>query len=194
MSRVVFAVNNVILSFVFLLPLCLIYEKYLFHNIRRMFMYMVFSAYLVAVYSLVGLPNILYIRMDFTYNFVPFADMISDFTNEILNIALFIPLGGLLPVLCERYRKIYHTVLFGIGTSFIIELLQVFTYRTTDINDIITNTVGTMLGYLFVKCITKGFSQLVLKNKKVNEVYIVCVTVAFVMFVLHPLIRLVIKC
>ena len=35
----------------------------------------------------------------------------------------------------------------GLAVSLGIELLQIFTFRLTDIDDLITNTAGTVLGY-----------------------------------------------
>ena len=38
--------------------------------------------------------------------------------------------------------------MFGLSASFTIELLQMLTFRATDVNDLITNTLGTYLGFL----------------------------------------------
>ena len=42
--------------------------------------------------------------------------------------------------------------------SAVIEIAQIFTYRTTDINDIITNTTGALIGYLMAKTMTANFT------------------------------------
>lgn len=64
------------------------------------------------------------------------------------NIALFMPLGFLLPLLWKEYRSIGKTIFFGIKISLLIELSQLFLVRSTDINDVILNAFGTLLGYL----------------------------------------------
>ena len=118
-------------------------------------LYSVLALYLSAVYTVVGLPTIIYLRIDLHCNFVPFLGMISDLKNAILNIILFIPLGIMLPLLCGRFRNIKSTFLLGLGMTLIIEILQIFTFRTTDINDIITNATGTMLGYFIANMVIK---------------------------------------
>ena len=65
-----------------------------------------------------------------------------------MNIVLFMPLGFFCPLISKRYRRVKNTVFTGFGLSLTIELAQLFTmYRATDIDDLITNTAGTLLGY-----------------------------------------------
>lgn len=68
--------------------------------------------------------------------------------NIFGNILMFGPLGLLLPLLWKYFRKFSKTVLFGFLVSFTIEFSQLFLARGTDIDDLILNTIGTMLGYL----------------------------------------------
>ena len=56
-------------------------------------------------------------------------------------------MGFLLPAIWKEYRPIKKTIFMGLLVSVIIELLQIFTFRLTDIDDLITNTLGTFLGY-----------------------------------------------
>lgn len=67
------------------------------------------------------------------------------------NIGMFVPVGFGLPMLWRK-MKWYHAVLFGGGFSFLIELIQVFTGRVSDIDDLILNTAGALLGF-FLYCI-----------------------------------------
>lgn len=39
----------------------------------------------------------------------------------------------------------------GLALSVCIEILQIFTFRLTDIDDLITNTAGTVIGYYISK-------------------------------------------
>lgn len=132
---------------VFLLPLLLVLNKYMIHDAKRTAAYYLFTVYLAAMWSLVGLPNITYIRFDLHVNLIPFADMISD-VSSLLNIFLFVPLGCLLPLLWQEFRNGKKAILWGLFTSVSIELLQIFTLRATDINDLITNTLGTSIGWI----------------------------------------------
>ena len=68
--------------------------------------------------------------------------------NVLLNIALFAPLGFLLPLLTKPFRKWYTALGAGFGVSFLIELTQLLTARgMCDVDDLFTNTLGAMLGW-----------------------------------------------
>lgn len=135
------------IAMVILLPVFLLLHLLLIHSWRRTLGYLIFAFYLAAVDSVVGLPNIHYIRFDLNVNLVPMAYMFSDYRTSLLNVMLFLPLGFLLPVLCPGFEKFWKTALFGLCLSLLIELLQIFTFRATDINDLMTNTAGTILGW-----------------------------------------------
>ena len=68
--------------------------------------------------------------------------------NVLLNIALFIPLGFLLPLPSKPFRKWYAALGAGFGISLLIELTQLFTGSgMCDVDDLFTNTLGAMLGW-----------------------------------------------
>lgn len=88
-------------------------------------------------------------------NLVPLADGFS--LSFMLNILLFVPLGFLCPCISRYYRQVKHAVLLGFVLSLTIELAQLFTqYRATDVDDLITNTAGTLLGYLCFRLIHRA--------------------------------------
>lgn len=170
---------------IFLVPLFLYLDRHYFHDRKRMLGYVLFAVYLSGVFAVVGLPDIRYVRFDFRYNIVPFAYMFSDLTNTVLNVLLFVPLGFFLPVFWERFLPFPRAVLFGFFTSSLIESLQIFTLRATDINDLMTNTLGTFLGWIL------GRIALLLvpswtPGHRVREVYVVCGAAFGVMFFLQP--------
>ncbi len=70
-------------------------------------------------------------------------------TNILGNILLFTPLGFFLPLLWNKFKKFSKVILAGVLVSLLIECSQLFLCRGTDIDDLILNTLGTMLGYLF---------------------------------------------
>ena len=87
-------------------------------------------------------------------NFLLFSDGLS--LSFILNIFLFIPLGFLCPIISKTYERTKNIILLGFGLSLFIEVTQLFTlYRITDINDLLTNVLGTVMGYLCFKFILK---------------------------------------
>ena len=65
------------------------------------------------------------------------------------NILLFIPYGFACPWVFRRARNLFCCTLIGAVTSLGIESLQLLTRRGYfQIDDILTNTLGTILGFL----------------------------------------------
>lgn len=65
------------------------------------------------------------------------------------NILLFIPFGVLLPYAAPRFRCWWLAALTGLEFSIVIELIQLITKRGyTQIDDIWTNTLGALIGYI----------------------------------------------
>lgn len=118
--------------------------------------YAVFALYLGVVSALVGLPNIGYVRFGCNLNLIPFVGIVGDLKNSLLNVALFVPIGFCLYWLWEPMRRGGRAVWEGLGISLFIELAQIFTFRATDVNDLITNTLGAFLGVLLAKALIKS--------------------------------------
>ena len=81
-------------------------------------------------------------------------------TNLFGNVLLFAPFGALLPLCFRRYRGFFKTVATGALAVFAVEILQLFTLRGCfDVDDLLLNTLGMMLGYgllRLIKSIKKG--------------------------------------
>ncbi len=172
MHRIVVACMDIAVPFIFILIVFAICDRFLFHSIKHSFLYLAFAFYLMAIMSLVGLPTIR-LEIEPVINMIPFHDMISDMTNAILNIFLFIPMGFMLPILWKSCRRLTQTAVICFCATLIIEALQIFTFRITDVNDIITNFSGGIIGYFAAKIVTRNFSRLVCSNTKPYEMYIV---------------------
>lgn len=54
----------------------------------------------------------------------------------------------------------------GLALSISIEILQIFTFRLTDIDDLITNTAGTVIGYYISKRFEFKLPFKLVDNKK----------------------------
>ncbi len=101
---------------------------------------------------------------------IPFKTIIDFFENADLNtillqvlgnILLTIPYGVLIPFLV-RHRKWYNYVIYATAFPIAIELTQLAVcvstnsfYRTTDIDDVILNTLGAVIGYGIYKILPK---------------------------------------
>lgn len=177
---------EIFLSALLLAPVFGLLDRVRFRDWKRTMLYFVFGIYLAAVYSFVGLPTLQFTRFELKLELRPFLPMLTDFRNTFLNVALFVPLGMLLPFLWEKYQTGKTTILFGFCMSLAIELLQILTYRATDINDLIANTLGAGLGYGIYRIAVglipalKGFA------KQKNEIAVVMAAVFLVMFFLQP--------
>lgn len=71
--------------------------------------------------------------------------------NVIGNLTMFIPVGIVWPVCFKKLDNIFKALLACIGLSLFIELSQLFCFdRHTDIDDLILNSLGALLGIVIV--------------------------------------------
>lgn len=106
-------------------------------------------------------------------NLIPLVGMnTSDIWNFVLNIILFIPTGFIYYYFSQSKSK---TILYIFMTSVIIEIAQFignytfqFMWRITDINDVIANVLGGLIGLSIIHILisTKLFKRKVLSYKK----------------------------
>lgn len=185
MHRIVSMCLDAAIAAVALAPFFLYLHKRRFHDNVKTLGYFLFAVYLSAMFAVVGLPDIRYIRFDAHINTVPFLYMFSDYKNSLLNVLLFMPMGIFLPLFFQKFRKLWRTVLFGFCISLLIEVLQLFTFRATDVNDLITNTFGTLLGWAAGRLLLR-FVPGITPGENTKDLSVVCVTVFLVMFFLHP--------
>ncbi len=81
--------------------------------------------------------------------------------NFLGNIILFIPFGLIVPLLWKT--STVKTILVGFCSSLFIEICQLFLTRGTDIDDLMLNTTGVLLGILVLKFLQKNCKSLVEK-------------------------------
>ena len=84
--------------------------------------------------------------------------------NIIGNIMMFIPVGLTWPFCFKKLDTIGKTVLAGAGFPLFIEITQLPFYdRCSDVDDLILNTVGVMLGYgiyALIQCLKRTKKEL----------------------------------
>jgi len=184
MIRVYLAAVDVVPAAIVIVPVfLLLYVTAYRRDFRKTALHCLFCLYMAAMFSLVGIPNVIYFRPSLTLNLIPFLGIAGDLKNSLLNVALFVPLGCFLPILQSQYRKFAPTVFFGLGLSAAIELLQMLTYRATDVNDLITNVLGTAVGFLLAKPICRRCTK---AGKRIWDVYALIALSFSVMFFIHP--------
>lgn len=75
----------------------------------------------------------------------------------VLNIAMFVPFGVLVPLLWARAGSVARIAGLALAASTVIELTQlawwvtVGNHRTVDINDLMANTAGGVLGLIVLR-------------------------------------------
>ncbi len=71
------------------------------------------------------------------------------FINLAGNVLLFSPFGIAIPLLEKRLNRVWLVVLLGLAFSLVIELAQTFLIvRVFDVDDLILNAAGTLIGFL----------------------------------------------
>lgn len=95
------------------------------------------------------------------YNLIPFQEIKRFWTyrsvlnpwsvllNLVGNVVAFIPFGVFLPVLFQKCRNFFLTVLFSMEFSLCVEVIQlVGKVGILDVDDVILNTLGGLLGFV----------------------------------------------
>ena len=83
-------------------------------------------------------------------NLLPFSRQI-DIAGYLLNIVLLVPFGLLAPLIWPRLRSAGRTAAAGALFSLLIEISQLFTNRSPDVDDLLLNTLGAVLGWLLYR-------------------------------------------
>jgi glycopeptide antibiotics resistance protein len=99
-------------------------------------------------------------------NLIPFWSTTADFYQ---NVIMMLPMGVYVGLLLPKFtlRKV---LLTGLGVSVTIELLQlvldlsVGLSRWVDINDVLTNTFGVLVGWLLLKLLMHTFLKRILNR------------------------------
>lgn len=193
MSGYVFIVPGLILYFGFLMKT----EKKQtwFHGMAAF----VFCYYLIGILTMTGIHKFKPFSPKIVL--IPFLDMVSGPVDTILNVILFIPLGFFLPLLYRKYNRVGRVALTGLLFSVFIEIVQMFGMGATDINDLITNTVGACLGYCIYKLLSKLLGKELRKKFQANRindytevlfftVYAFAIMVSIQPLIIHKMFRL----
>lgn len=76
-------------------------------------------------------------------------DMMSLSSLNLLgNIFLFSPVGFFIPLLAQRKINLKKIIAIGFSLSIFIEFVQLFIGRSSDIDDVLLNTFGVVIGYI----------------------------------------------
>lgn len=144
----------------------------------------IFVFYLSGLMTATGLLDLFFRKPAFApyFNFEFLVDIFSCPIQYLLNILLFVPLGFLAPLLWHTYRSEKRILLLGFSLSFLIEVLQMFCMRTTDIDDLLTNTLGALLGYWLLLAIQQKTIFHILRQRKKQQTPVMTATLFDTLF------------
>jgi glycopeptide antibiotics resistance protein len=115
-------------------------------------------------------------------NLIPFGSIIEtirytgSYGQIIGNIAMFVPFGFLLPCINNTISSYKSILKISFIASLCIELIQLLgsliykaSFRFADIDDIILNTLGAVIGFLIIKLIRKKLYIMDMENTRVSN-------------------------
>jgi len=120
-----------------------------------------------------------YILDEYRYNleflkeikrFIKYRELLgfeSFIVNILGNILAFAPFGFMLPLLNKKYRKFFLITFMSILFSLSVEVAQMLLkVGIFDVDDILLNSIGGILGYLFFAICNSIYRRAHAKNKK----------------------------
>lgn len=170
---------------------CSLRLAYLIKNNQKFCFYkelftLIFIIYVVCLFEIVTLQDNNYGLS----NFIPFKEMLRyDFGSRLFiknivgNILLFLPYGYFSSEYLKS-KKISIPCVLTLIVSLTIEVVQLNIGRTFDIDDVILNTVGGVLGYLLYRLIDKIKSKLpkFFKTEGFMNFFVVLILVLFIIY------------
>lgn len=128
-------------------------------SVGRYILMSLFTVYVCEVFNLVGIPGLGYFHWEPNVQLIPFSDEHTRryLIQLALNAALFVPFGFLVPVLWRELRSWGTVTGAGFLTSLLIECIQLCSFRATDVDDLIMNTLGAFVGYMLAWLFLHGY-------------------------------------
>lgn len=88
-------------------------------------------------------------------NYIKYSGFLHTMINIFGNIIIFVPFGILLAEIFPKMRNILKILGITFATSFFVEFIQFFIGRSVDIDDLILNLLGSVIGYFVWKKILR---------------------------------------
>lgn len=159
-------------------------------NKRKIVLYndlliLLFAIYILCLFHVVTFQDVNFGES----NFIPFKEMFRYelfsrlfIKNVMGNVLLFIPFGFFTSYILKR-KRIYIPIILTIITSITIETTQLYIGRVFDIDDIILNVVGGIIGYLlyiFLDEIKIHLPKYLKKDWFINTILILIIMLIFI--------------
>lgn len=161
------------------------HEKFIFY---KEFLNLIFIVYVLLLFQLLTSTEM---NTNSGLNIVPFTEIFRYemgsklfIFNVIGNIVIFIPFGYFVSGYVKA-NKVSHILFISVITSLTIELVQLQIGRSFDIDDILLNVVGSIMGFLLfigLTAIKKHLPRFFQSDLFYNVLCIVLFLLAFVYF------------
>ncbi len=121
----------------------------------------ILAFYVIAVFHFTGagtLYNAFTFQTEIRYkqfNLVPFSNDI-DPVGYLLNVLLFVPFGIIVPFIWQKKADFTYTAGTAFLFSLLIEVSQMLNIRSPDIDDLLLNTLGAMIGFILYQLFVKA--------------------------------------
>ena len=150
------------------------YKKEIIFDIKHEILLGLFSIYVIGLASQTIVPTlyfgtysntgefyfeILWTNDFSSVNLVPFRTICTylgglspvSVLNIYGNIFIFAPFGMFIPAIWVKHNNLKSIILLGISISLFIEITQIFVGRSSDIDDVILNAIGVVIGFAFYR-------------------------------------------
>ena len=154
---------------------------------------LLFLTYLLILFRLVTSQDISALH---STNLIPFRDRLrydvgtSGFNRQVIgNILLFIPFGYFISNYC-KIKKLGIITIVSLLTSLVIESVQNFIGRSFDVDDIILNVVGGIIGFLLyvsLNAIRNHLPKFLRKDWFLNLISLVIIVLIVLYLIKHIL-------
>ncbi len=151
-------------------------------NIFNDFKMLIYVIYLFVLFQLVTTIDF----RSYSNNFIPFKEILRyDITSKLFirnvigNIVIFIPFGYLISdtiYMNTKHKNIFIVLLFVLLTSLGIETTQMYIGRSFDVDDIILNFAGGLIGYFSFLIIKKIFKE----DSIISKIIKILIMLAFI--------------
>ncbi|MBR1414140.1 MAG: VanZ family protein [Bacilli bacterium] len=179
---------------IFLVVIVTIRVVYLLQNHEKIVFYKEFMMLVSVIYVLLLYQLLTSTELNNTsggLNLVPFTEIMRYkfgsplfYTNVIGNILIFVPLGFFISKYIKP-QKITPIFIVSLVISVTVELVQLNIGRSFDIDDIILNIIGAILGflvYISLNAINKHLPKVLQSDLFYNIICIIIIIVAFLYF------------
>lgn len=136
------------------------------NDMRRDIIKSMFAIYITLALAITfdNLNSYYTITFSNSFNLLPLKETISMFKNDISmalyqvcgNVVLFIPFGIFIPLLYKKEQNIIKVGLLSFIFSLLIEISQFMLGRIGDVDDLIFNTIGGIVGFITYILIKKS--------------------------------------